>query len=81
MAKTPEEARQASAMNAIALTVLVGRAGGIIEIPIDEFQEIVERYGGKGHATMFAERLEGGGPTRIRVTLVNKVPKQGDLPV
>jgi hypothetical protein len=81
MANTPEQTRQAVAMQAIALTVLTARAGGVIEIPTPEFEEVVERYGGKGNATLFAERLEGGGPDRIRITLVNKKPAQGDLMV
>lgn len=82
MANTAQQARQAKALNAIALTVLVGRAGGVLELPVDEFEKIVERYGGKGNATLFAEYLDGPGPQkRVRVTLVNKQPKQGDLPV
>lgn len=79
--KNEQEARQAKALTGIALTALAARAGGIIEIPLEEFEAAVERWGGKGNATMFVEMLEGGGPKRVRVSLVNKKPQQGDLPV
>lgn len=60
--RNEQEARQAKALTGIALTTLAARAGGIIEIPVSEFDEAVERYGGKGNATMFVEMLEGRGP-------------------
>jgi hypothetical protein len=79
MATTQKERRAAVAMANMALTVLTARAGGAIEIPVDEYQEIVERYGGKARATAIVEMLEGGGPKRVRVTLVSREAKQGDL--
>jgi hypothetical protein len=80
--KTDEQARQSKAISGILLTVLVGRAGGSIEVTAEEFEAMVARYGGKGRATLIAERLEHpGGKTSFRMQLVDKRPAQGDLPV
>lgn len=82
MAKTPEQARQVSAISGILLTVLVDRAGGSIEVTEEELTAAVARYGGKTRATLVAEALKRpGGRRSFRMRLVDKEPKQGDLPV
>lgn len=80
MAKTPEETRQATAIQSIVLTVLLDRAGGMIEVTAAEFAAAVERHGGKGQATIWNEVLRGPGDLeRMRCTLISKKPKQGEL--
>ena len=66
-------------MQQIAMAVVVAREGGTLEVPIHEFEQIVERYGGKGNVSMITEQIDEGGSKRIRATLVNKKPGQGEL--
>lgn len=63
-----------------ALPVLIAREGGSVTITEREFNEVAARYGGATNMTIVMERVEGPEPG-FRVTLVNKKPGQGDLPV
>lgn len=62
-----------------ALPVLIGRAGGSVTITRAEFDEIASRYGGPSQMTITMERIGEG--DAIRLTLVRKPARQGELPV
>jgi hypothetical protein len=80
LAMDPEmEARNRAKVANNALPVLIGRAGGQVEITKAEFEEIASRYGGPSQMTIQMDRIGEG--DAIRLTLVRKPPLQGDLPV
>lgn len=77
----PEQlARNKMTVANLALPVLLDRAGGSITVTQREFDELAARYGGATNLTIVMERMTGPQPG-FRVTLVNKKPGQGDLPV
>ena len=75
-------ARNKLKANNNALPVLIARAGGSVTITRREFDEVVARYGGLSRLAIKMERLDAADPSEsgVRLTLMARVPEQGELP-
>lgn len=59
-AKLRHEQRLWAALQTSSLLVLIGREGGSVTIPAQEFLDVAERYGGTLEASMHFEALSDG---------------------
>jgi len=79
-----EEIRQAAireaAMKTTGLVVLLARAGGASSYTEAEYDEVLERYGGKTNMAVHVEVVtSAGGPPEVQLTLVRRPPANADL--
>jgi hypothetical protein len=74
------KARRLAALQQMALVVLLERAGGRIAFTETEYQAVVDRHGGAAMMAIHAELLASPGenPDEAQVSLITKVPGQGD---
>ncbi len=79
-----DQERALAAMQAMALVVLLDRAGGSIEVSRSEYEAALDRHGGSSMMAIHSEALGpkvGSTPDTIRVSLIRKPAGQGELPV
>jgi hypothetical protein len=65
------------------LPVLIARAGGSVTVTRREFEEVAAMYGGTARMAIRMERLDASDALEsgVRLTLIRKEPRQGELPV
>lgn len=82
---TPGDSRAAKKDTAVkisALTVLLDRAGGRITFTEADYQAVITKYGGPSMLVIHSDVVrDGSRPIEIRLRLLSRAPKNGELVV
>lgn len=77
--KARQKAQAEDGVKMLGLVVLLARAGGSATFTQDEFEEVLERYGGPTNVVVHHEVSHVGDRQQVELTLVRKPARQGDL--